>query len=210
MRLICNGRFYPQLHCWGFVHSEFYPLCELINNWFSRLGKYEFNYCQADLSMGLSLIDAGVSISGNCLIAKTNSNWTALFMDHPSGPRTEIPQLAKIGKTESLLISCVEKAVIREHEVIANEAVAFELYDHRYRDNLYLRRAVSLTNGPVGWEFFESGQPLSFEQVKLYKNRDKALRFSPITLEEYCQNLGIDVFNDAFYCNEMCIVIQQS
>jgi len=55
-------------------------------------------------------------------------------------------------------------------------------------------------NDVSGWEFRATGSPQPFERTEQYLKEKTADRFTSEMLGEYCHALGIDLFDENFYC----------
>jgi hypothetical protein len=69
------------------------------------------------------------------------------------------------------------------------------------KDNYGQKRHIMLSDQDK-WEFDQSGEPLSFEDVEKYKEKLVRNRFTPEMLQQYLLHYGIDFFNDDFYMPE--------
>jgi hypothetical protein len=49
------------------------------------------------------------------------------------------------------------------------------------------------------WDFHQRGEPFPFEELERYNEKLARNRFTPDMLERYCQQVGIDFFNEDFY-----------
>lgn len=59
-------------------------------------------------------------------------------------------------------------------------------------------RSVSLLKD-LKWDFHQMGEPFPFEELERYNEKLARNRFTPDMLERYCQQVGIDFFNEDFY-----------
>ena len=79
-------------------------------------------------------------------------------------------------------------------------AVKFTQFAPEKREFLNIDRSVSVANDVHGWKFHSMGQVQDFEQVDRYTASRIADRLTAEMLERYCQALGIDLFDEGFYC----------
>jgi len=70
------------------------------------------------------------------------------------------------------------------------------MFDYTLADGSY--RAINLMKD-ISWKFYEVGEPLPFEEFERYNEKLARNRFTPDMLERYCQQVGIDFFNEDFY-----------
>ncbi len=56
-----------------------------------------------------------------------------------------------------------------------------------------LRRFIRAFRDDAKWDFFEEGEPLTFEHTEFYTKRRIKDRFIPSLLHEYCLKLGWDI-----------------
>jgi hypothetical protein len=77
--------------------------------------------------------------------------------------------------------------------------VGFTLYGPQTTDWLNRIRHISLANDVSGWEFVVEGEVQAFEQIERYKSRKVTERFTCEMLEQYCDALGIKLFQADFY-----------
>ncbi|MET3367393.1 UNVERIFIED_CONTAM: organic radical activating enzyme [Jeotgalibacillus campisalis] len=69
-------------------------------------------------------------------------------------------------------------------------------------------RGIGLVNEDR-WVFWSGGEPLAFENASAYESPRKQDRFTHEMLVTYCQNLGLDPFNEDFYApNGKGIVVE--
>ncbi len=61
------------------------------------------------------------------------------------------------------------------------------------------KRFVRVMRDSDRWEFYEKGVPLAFEDQALYLRRPTSARFNRDTLLRYCDELGWDLTNPAFW-----------
>jgi hypothetical protein len=90
-------------------------------------------------------------------------------------------------------------------------ALIFELYGPAQGEWLNLIRQIRLDNNAGKWEFEQSGEPLSFENVEGYKAKKVSERFSFELFNRYLHELRIDPFREDFYLAggaDPCFLVQ--
>lgn len=69
-------------------------------------------------------------------------------------------------------------------------------------DNFETKRLIRVMKDDDGWDFFEQGQPLWFEDVRYYQSRNKKDRLTPQILAAYLEKTGYGSFERDFWIDE--------
>ncbi len=131
------------------------------------------------------------------LFIPTRSRWTAFLANGHLG--------TDVFAYLALLIwdfSCeAVRAVYQAKEDATNyPATIFELFGPDTERPFGYKRTVSLSYDGSKWEFYTAGEELPFEETASYTVRRRKDRFTGQMLERYLANLGIDMFDESFYC----------
>ena len=100
---------------------------------------------------------------------------------------------------------------MRSHDYVAQllskdagcRAVVVWLSDDNRRLDIYdsgrAIRHIQASDQDGRWEFYQSGEPLPFEDLEAYERRRVRDRFTPEMLDAYCAALGLRPFDPDFY-----------
>lgn len=132
------------------------------------------------------------------LFVPTAGPWTA-YLDNGSSGTDAFPPMSYLAKeleTRGLRVVAVPPGQGRY------AASIFELYGTRQTEWLNVERAISALEDGDRWRFDTVGDPLPFEDVEQYGARRMRDRFPHELLDRYLRELGVEVFNEAFYAPE--------
>lgn len=137
------------------------------------------------------------------LLISTQSIWTAYFDNGINGgdPFTPIGYLSQQLRCRGLAVTCVPHTLVNDSKDARGTygAVQFRLFAPEPRDFLNIERSIVAMNDGGKWIFETSGSAQLFERVERYKAKRIRDRFTDELLEEYCQALGIKLFDSDFY-----------
>ncbi len=196
---LLNNDFAPVTHSWGFLESDWASVLGWFDTWLESLPPpWECNvHHDVTLRGALALLEP-LNLAPY-LVIETHSPWTAVFMGHPSGPQSAIPHLSKTNKCRGVFVSCVPDTYDPQQHRGTWGAVQFMTYAANSKALLNDERTVQAVNESGKWRFESSGVAYPFEDVSKYDARLVKDRFSCDMLQDYCDNLGIKLFDEEFY-----------
>lgn len=136
------------------------------------------------------------------LLVEAGPKWTAYFDCSLRGTDavSTIGHLSRLLMCQGLAINSTPHMVGQPGVVNGRAgAVQFELFGPLKTDFINYVRTVSDIFDGRKWRFDANGVEQAFEETDAYTARSVRDRFTSEMLERYCQALGVDVFNPAFY-----------
>ena len=136
------------------------------------------------------------------LVVSTAGEWTAYFDCGALGTdaTSAISYMCSRIGCHGLGVSCVPNTAGTQLETPGRYGgVTFELFaphETRWGNTL---RGISVTNEFGKWHFVNFGQVQDFERTEAYSARRVRDRFTSEMLAEYCEALGIRLFDPSFY-----------
>ena len=135
------------------------------------------------------------------LLIQTNSDWVAFFENGYPYPDIDsaVGYLSEKLKCRSLRVGWSPNQYDKNSGKGTLGATIFTLYGPEKIDADNCIRSIQSINEGSSWQFYQTGEPLSFEDVTLYKKRKKSERFNREVLDTYLKSLGLDFFNEEYY-----------
>lgn len=134
--------------------------------------------------------------STKTLLTETRSEWTGYMANgFPRGDVHIEPEYL----SSTLRTRCVVCVVALPMPGIALGSIQFAHYDGR--SEAVAARTVYV-HKETRWSFEEHGSRLPFEDIEAYASSRVRDRLVPETVERYCNELGIRLFDDEFYCGK--------
>jgi hypothetical protein len=194
----------PLTFSWGFLEASLDIVSTAYLRWqrtiLHRVKVGRINMPLADALRQLEPLDMG---SQRVLFLSTRGRWTACFDNGAKGgnPSTFVGELSQRLKVRGIACTCIPNTLTRRDAAKPGTwgAVKFVQFAPERREFLNIERSVSVVNDVRGWQFHTIGQVQDFEQVDHYATGRIADRLTPEMLEQYCQALGIDLFDESFY-----------
>lgn len=206
MKELLDARFAPITHSWGFIEAPLTVVDRAYVGWQEKLfppGGPARQQLSGSLPDLLSLLDPLTAPPTRILWAATKSDWTAYFDNFVNGsdPFPPVNYLSKELKCRGIRVVCCADTPTGadDHAHRSYGGVCLELYSPQGQPPLYYQRSIYAMNEGGRWAFGASGAPFSFEKTDAYLNRRIKDRFTAELLEEYCQVLGIRLFDSDFY-----------
>jgi hypothetical protein len=151
-------------------------------------------------------LDQVTFVPGTSLLVATRTPWTAVYY-HPAEPVVFSWGLANY-------IPCAWATVELGASDVPGGGEDRQFMYHRVprnRDEIvnspkYCQRLVSLTRENNRWSFYQSGEPLPFEQLKAYTKSRRSDRLTTQMLLDYAAELGIPIDDMGAYAGETLLV----
>lgn len=135
------------------------------------------------------------------LLVSHGDHWSAYFDCSLRGTDavSAIGHLSRTLRCQGLAIRCVPNTACTATRPARFGAVQFELFGPIKTDFINYVRTLSCTFDGYRWNFDASGTPQWFEDPARYQRRRIEDRFAPAMLANYCNALGITVFDEDAY-----------
>ena len=196
------GPYFPVTSAMAFIEAPFETLrdaaiarLQMINRVGERDWTITSQYVEGDLDQKMqSLLPLTAPATLN-LVTATRSSWCAWVgnqafgsMDNESSPTSVAREL----KTRVALLWLMD-----DYPGVKIGSVQFRFADYSLEGASM--RSIAVFKD-TRWGFVESGgPPLPFEEAEAYQTRRIRDRLTPDRVARYCQAVGIDLFNPAFY-----------
>ncbi|WP_020574790.1 hypothetical protein [Actinopolymorpha alba] len=189
-----------------FIEAPYDTVVEAIRSWRHEIDRTKaiFEPLRQPLEALLTYLEPWAMPSWKELIIATRGPWTALFSQGSDVGTFEA--IAREGGYRSLRTNH-NPHVVRDGQVVSYGDTALWLTDGSREDlgPLYVARVVQASNQDE-WEWLLDGEPQPFEEPLLYRNRRIKDRFDLAALNRYCDRLGIERANPAFYGPEATLI----
>lgn len=198
--LLGRSLYMPTTFSVGFLECKPDVFVDAYVNWRSRHG-YNPRVRQVDsIESGIRTLDPLSTPPDRFLIAGTLSRWSAYLDNGVNGsdPFSPIGHLAQVIQCQGVLLTCSPHIVIGG-KVTSYYAVKFEIYGPQKTEWLNLVRGICVYNDGGPWKFYEKGKQMEFEDPSQYDKFNLMERFTPETMNTYCNSLGIYPFKPEFY-----------
>lgn len=204
MKALLDNKFAPITFSLGFLELPFHTVVDEFIGWKKELDiSFIITPIEFPLEEALLKLDPLITPHTKQLLMSTQSAWTAYFDNGINGgdPSPPIGYLSGRLHCRGLAISCVPQTLVSEDkdERGTYGAVQFELFAPEPREWLNCERSIVAMNDGGKWIFATRGNVQPFERIERYKARRIRDRFTDDLLEEYCQALGIRLFDSEFY-----------
>jgi hypothetical protein len=206
MKMLLEAQNSPVTNCWGFLEAPLESIVKRAMQWEAELkirqkrerGE-ELHRFESGLSYALKRLEP-LNV-WKTLYMTTDSEWTAVFTEDESCPKSQIGYLSKQMQCRGLLVTAVEDTYDEATNKGQYGGVQFSLYASEVRPGEILadRRVIAVINNGSRWEFHQEGPEEPFERPECYSARRVRDRFTDEMLEEYCLALGIRLFDPEFY-----------
>jgi len=204
-------QFQPVTWYIGVVEASLYAVAESIQP------RYIPNDKLKDIRHETSTVDKALAIMeplgpphGKFLLIKTRDGRTAIF----TNTLFEVVELPTWNAAEDLGVSgyyvCrVPNTISRDQISGAYGGRKLEFRTPETPFNQEPKFGIHLINDAGRWYFYRYGEKRSFEDEQAYKVFRKRDRFTVEMLVKYCRELGIPVYDKAWYSNK-CIIIERN
>jgi hypothetical protein len=204
MKALLDNQFAPITYSWGFLESPFQVAMDETVAWRASLySKIEVHPFEEPFADALRSLEPLVTPPRKELLLSTKSHWVAYFDNGINGgdPSSFVGYMAQRLKCRGLAVTCVPETLNSKDKKAKGTygAVRFELYAAEPREWLNHERTITAMNDGGRWIFEVTGTVQPFEKVELYKAKRVKDRFTAETLEDYCQALGVRLFDPDFY-----------
>jgi hypothetical protein len=224
MKFLLERRFAPTTLGFGFIRAAHDDVKATVTKWRSELREHfqgKWNH-QTDLLNGslaemLSHLEPLTSTCSRELwVSTSGGSWTAYFGNTKNGTDADpvISYLAGRLKCKGMTFNCVPDRSTAELAQARKTygSTMFRVFNGEGAKTMentgsalvpmfenVQARSVGVANDGGDWVFINSGEPLAFEKLAFYEKSRLIDRFTPDLLEEYCRELGIQVFDEDFY-----------
>jgi len=212
MKQLLDGRLAPLTFKIGFLNRSLRGVSDFYLDWTRQHHKHvESRPVEEGLEGGLALLEPLVTPPRRVFWLSTQSEWTAYFDNGTRGgdPFPPISFMAEQLSCRGLIATVCPHNL--ETEVGTTKgvygAVQFEMLGPRPTDFLNCERSLSVAYEAGRWRFDASGTVQPFERVEHYKNRIIRNRFTVELLDEYCQALGVRLFDESYYAGPGVLVV---
>jgi hypothetical protein len=197
MNRLLDGRFAPVTDSFGFLQAPLAGLADFFDRWLNGLGPTVRGLLRCDLAAALKQLGEGGA--SRVLLAETQSDWVAVFVDRNDSFHSEVCHPARAYPCRGLCVRWFKHTIDQDPRQGQYGAITFQTLGGHSADSLNVERTVDVGCYEDGWRFTASGPLLPFEQTERYAARKVRDRFTPELLQAYCRALGIDLFSAAFY-----------
>ena len=207
-------------NCWGFLQAPLDQVVERVCEWkaelkikLKRTRSHRLHRFESDLAGALQYFEP--FRDWKTLYLNTDSNWTAVLCSKSnsgSSPQSEVGYLSRQLNCRGVLLTAVEDSYDENTNRGQYGGYQLVLYADEARPGEIRndRRVIGAINSGSRWEFFQEGPEQPFEKPDYYKARRVRDRFTDEILEEYCQALGIRLFDPDFYGPQCALFAPES
>ncbi len=189
-------RFAPVSMAMSFVNGSFEKILQFSHDHYKKIftdPEYEVKFEIVDGSLEKKLL-ALLPLNGRkTLVTQTKDGGVAYFSNNPITPTVESEPILWCEKFSLRQIWIIFKDVQPSDHV---GSVQFNYHDYSLIPNRK-RNVYSYKDGR--WSFDQHWEPFPFEDVEAYKARRIKDRLTPVMVERYCQEFGIEPFDPDFY-----------
>jgi hypothetical protein len=204
MKALLNNSLAPLTFSFGFLELPFQTVVDAYIWWQKELNSsIAITPIELPLEQALLKMEPLITPPTKELLMSTQSAWTAYFDNGINGgdPFTPIGYLSQRLHCRGLAVACVPQTLTGEGKGKRGTygAVQFQLFAPEPREFLNVERSIVAMNDGGKWIFRMMGSVQPFEKIENYKARRIRDRFTDELLEEYCQALGVRLFDAEFY-----------
>jgi len=220
--LLFDGEYAPITDFMGFIQCEVNQLVKEFIDWNNEIieqFKYEDKIVKTTVTGSLNeiLLSLFPLISGSSnrfLFIPTKINWTVLLDNNYRGTdKSKIGYLAERVGCMSIFIGA------RRHTFVKGKKRGkprsgqpgvriISVYGPEQTQWLNLIRHISLYHDVGKWVFETFGEPLPFENVDAYKNKQKEDRFTIEMIDQYSAEFGLRPFDEDFYISPQAQLVE--
>jgi len=206
MKLLLDNTFSPITSEIGFLQVDHETAVEVYMSWQQQiLGRYGLVLRREQLAQPLDeslrrLLPLSSSIRDRFLFVSTKGHWVAFFDNWWRGTDAAAPMCFLAGKLKCKGLRVVAVPHTMPAEVAKETqgeygASILEVYD----DTGNASRTIYAANDGGKWEFGQSGVPLPFEVLDVYRARRIQDRFNHERMDMYLREMGLRAFDETFY-----------
>lgn len=211
MQSLLNDTYYPITSSIAFLEADLETVCTEFLNWQKKIISdsgsgytLEKKLITGNLQNALSsLLPLNTHEPRRHLFLPTQSRWVAYFNNFVLGTDavSVVGILPTYIKCRSLLVQAVQDSGPANGDNMKRRygATVFDLHGPVIENYQNTIRKISLINEGKKWVFYQKGDPLPFESVSHYDEKEIKKRFSFDLLHTYASALGLDPFNEDFY-----------
>lgn len=139
------------------------------------------------------------------LLVATRSDWTAYFDCSVRGTDTTgaVPYLCRVLSCRGVTVEVIPHVGAAPNRRLGSMQFGLLGPTRTVLNNI---RSVAAVHNGHRWEFVAHGDPQPYEELDRYQLRRIPDRLTPDMIERYCQALGIDPFDPAYYRDEAILV----
>ena len=137
-----------------------------------------------------------------CVFIDVTDTWT-VFLDNNRRPDTFYSALCSLSED----LRTVALGLILRYQAPITSVMATRFQHSNGTSGRFVARDVAAVKDGKSWEFWNAGNPLSFEDLGAYKRRKVADRLTDEMVIDYCRKCGIDLedasgwdFDSAVHC----------
>ena len=211
MLTLASDSLAPTTSSIGFLNRSLIATVEALRTWRSEWGEeVAFTPVQGTLTQMVRQLEPLTTLvrPRELVVQTANPSWTAYFdcLADGTDPVSFVGHLSLTLGCRGLIVTAIPNTFRAGRDEPGRlGAVALELLGPE-GDNLNFIRSISLTNEGPRWEFETVGVPQDFEDESAYSARRIRDRFTSVTLNTYCERLGLSPFELSFYSEEGCLL----
>lgn len=208
-------RYRPVVDSVGFIQAPIAETVAALDTWAKEIGALKGVGAPivTNPGRGIESLEAIAPVTLNdsrrkLLIQTVNPEWTAFFSSDRQGADSgHTAFMAGRLNTRAVYVSCHPHTVPTEPRTPNSPAgwqasVGLTVYSKAEAEPgswFDVVRDIQLHRDSSRWRLHQSGAVQPFERPEEYNNRKVADRFPPELLDEYCQAMGLRVFDSEFF-----------
>ena len=156
---------------------------------------------EGDLATKMSGLLPLSSLPTRTMVSATTSRWCAVFGNEAFGGSDVNSAARPICRA----LKKVMVTVVLARDVRGGAPGSVQFQYHDYTGETTRVRGIA-AHKESRWEFEAYGEPLPFEELETYEEKQIKDRLTFEQVGRYCQALGIDVYNAAYYTGPAVVV----
>jgi hypothetical protein len=217
MNLLLNDRLAPITSTIGFLQTDLQNGVEGFIHWQERIQHQRgvvlnMRHIEGHLGSTLMALLPLTSVEARrFLFVPTTGSWVAFF-DNGYRGTDAIGPMAYLART--LGCRALRVVIVPHHQPKREKghwrgrygATILDLFGPDVKNHSNTIRSITVMNDGGKWEFDEIGDRLPFEEAEAYKAKRIRDRFPVELLARYLRHLGLDPFDEQFYCPQAVLV----
>jgi hypothetical protein len=201
MKFLFNSRLAPLMNRVAFVDGNIEQVVEAFLAWYQPLierreWKLDVRKEQVTFEEALGRLEP-LEYPEKHIFMTTKSKWIAFTDNRQQAEIGRIRQVSKRLDVQSVEVGAWERNVSDNPKSVNGWGGGY----FTLNQGNDMTRSVSLMYNDK-WDFDEYGEPLPFENMSAYKEKLAKNRLTPAMVDQYCKEIGIDLFNEDFYLPE--------